>query len=121
MESEICSAGDPRRIDSNIAGILQRFRVDDLENFANRAQEAEIYRLPFDRRAEVGDVERSASDAYGLNRSACGIKIELSARKSRCAVDLPHRRQPIQVIDGQTSVTHRALRRDHFGRTRDRI
>ena len=58
-----------RRIDPDIMRVAQRFGVDDLEDVLDRPGQRQIDRQPFDRRAEIGDLQRAAGDLNGFDRT----------------------------------------------------
>src|SRR5436309_9593314 len=121
MEVHLGPPGDASGIEPDITSVAQGFGVDDLENVPNWTRKGEVYRLPFHRRAEVGQSDHPSGDVDGFDRPGSGCEFDLLVRESSGAAHLSHRRQPAEIADGQVVVSHRAARRSDFRRARRRI
>src|SRR5438477_11432088 len=111
-------ATDPNRVKIGGTRVIKRFRIDELEGFLKRSVDRQIDRQPFERRADLADVERSAIRLQAFDDTAARQKHEMPVGELRDAVHLARRRQPINIGDGQAAVAKRALRIEEIGGVR---
>src|SRR5437764_15285452 len=94
MQYRVGMAADPRRIEIGGTRVIKRFRIDELEGFLKRSVDRQIDRQPFERRADLADVERSAIRLQAFDDTAARQKHEMPVGELRDAVHLARRRQP---------------------------